>query len=288
MKRISWDTQGSNRLFYINRYDSRGDFNYPAHDHENHWEFVYVVSGFFFHELNGSRIRHEEGRITLIRDADIHALSGRAFSYVNLAFPPLWLDRLATFSGRSDLRNELAGADTVPQALVPQAERELLVGRFDALLRAARTPEAVPAFATLFSQLVSYVEPPQPHTSKETAGATGTPPLPVTPRWLAELLVWTEKRDQPPSMGEFILKSGYSAEHVIRSLGQHLGITPSRYLASVRLRRAEDLLRFTNYPIARVAEESGWKSVRHFERRFRESAGCSPRAYRTANAILAH
>jgi AraC-like DNA-binding protein len=288
MERISWNTQGGSRLFYINRCDTLGEFSYPAHDHEDHWEFVYVVSGFFVHEMNGQRVRHEEGRITLIRDADVHALDGKAFSYVNLAFPPAWLDRFGLFSLKPNLRTVLTEAVVVPQALVPQAERGLLVARFDALLRIAETPEAVGAFSSLFSLLVSYIEAPGPVTREPAAVQVSGSPSHTAPRWLAELLAWAEKRDRPPSMAEFILKSGYSAEHLIRTLGANHRLTPSRFLGDLRLRRAEDLLRFTNYPIARVADESGWESVRHFERRFRERAGCSPREYRSANAILAH
>lgn len=294
MERISWSRQGGSRQFYVNRFDVNGEFRYPPHDHEDHWEFVYVLSGFFIHEINGARRRHEAGRLVLIRDSDVHSLRGEEFSYVNLAFPPAWVDRFASFSGRSALRRDLGSLRPVPEASVPEADRSMLAARFGTLLR---DPAGVAAFAALLPILLSYVDAGPgggAEVGPRSAAAGGADPPAASgggaeaPRWLVELLAWAESRNRPPSVGDLVRKSGYSAEHLIRSLRRHYGATPTRFLADLRLRRAEDLLRFTNYPVSRVADESGWESIRHFERRFRERTGRTPRDFRAEYAIMAH
>jgi len=279
MERISWRSQGGSRQFYVNRFEVDGEFRYPSHDHEDHWEFVYVLSGSFVHEIGGERKIHEAGRLVLIRDADVHSLRGASFSYVNLAFPPFWVDRFAAYSGRPALRLDLESARRAPEAVVPAAERPMLAARFDALLR---EPAGTASFAALLPVLLAYLD------AGSGGAAEGAPRAAEPPRWLSELLSWAETRSRPPSVPELVRKSGYSAEHLIRSLRRHYGATPTSFLADLRLRRAEDLLRFTNYPVSRVADESGWESVRHFERRFRERTGRSPREFRAENAILAH
>lgn len=290
MKRITWRCQSHGRPFYLNRFDGHGGFSYPAHDHEEHWEFVYVVMGSFRHRIGGAARIHEAGRLILIRDADTHSLAGRDFSYVNLAFNPAWIDRYGAFRGRPTLRAELERQAKPPEALVPEAERLALVNRFDALLRAVGELDAgVWAFAVILPLLVSYVEDPVPMAVPSPKAAAASSALaPPPPAWLAGLLSWAAAGERPPSTADFIRKSGYSAEHLIRTMKRHYGTTPSRFLAELRLRRAEELLRYTNYSIERVADESGWTGIRHFERCFAARTGRTPRAFRSANAILAH
>jgi AraC-like DNA-binding protein len=286
MDRICWSRQGGNRPYYINRLDVEGLFRFPAHDHQDHWEFVFVIAGAFIHEIGGTRRLHEAGRLVLIRDSDVHSLRGRAFSYINLAFPPAWLERFGMFTGRPELRNRLERSRIVPEAIVPLSERAMLVDRFDGLLRIASEAGRSSAFATMLGWLLSYLDTFAVEAAPLVLAPSGYSSLP--PGWLAELVCWAQERKRPPTTAEFWCKSGYSTAYVIRAMHRHYGITPARLLADLRLRRAEDLLRFTNYSIARIAEESGWSGVRQFERRFHGRTGCSPRSYRAANAILAH
>lgn len=294
MERVYWDRQGGSRPFYINRFDVEGEFRYPPHDHADHWEFVYVVAGEFSHTINGRRRTHEAGRVILIRDADVHALRGRGFSYVNVAFPPHWVERYALFAGRADLRERLERAEAVPSVRVKDGDQAFLVSRFDALLRAPEGAEGRMAFTALLSLLLSELAPnveevpdgaaDRAPSRDRASSAAATPP----PRWLADLASWAAARECPPTPVELTRKSGYTAEHVIRSFRRFYDTTPASFLTDLRLRRAEDLLRFTNFPITRVADRSGWSGVRQFERRFRLRYGCAPRDYRAANAIHAH
>lgn len=60
-----------------------------------------------------------------------------------------------------------------------------------------------------------------------------------------------------------------------------LGIGFTDYLARLRVCEAMRLLRCTNISITNIAYDSGFSTIRSFNRRFREFTGISPKIYRT-------
>ena len=47
-----------------------------------------------------------------------------------------------------------------------------------------------------------------------------------------------------------------------------------------RLRRAQDLLEYSEYSIRDISEQCGYNNVEHFCRQFRQHNGCTPGQYR--------
>lgn len=64
------------------------------------------------------------------------------------------------------------------------------------------------------------------------------------------------------------------------------GATFSEYLNNMRLDRAHDKLRHTDYGIAEIAVISGFQNVTYFNRLFRRKYGCSPKEIRTPSSRL--
>jgi AraC-like DNA-binding protein len=64
----------------------------------------------------------------------------------------------------------------------------------------------------------------------------------------------------------------------IRAFGREYGLPPHAYKISVRLKKAEFLLR-SGVPAAQVAAELGFADQSHFVRQFRKSRGITPSAY---------
>jgi len=58
------------------------------------------------------------------------------------------------------------------------------------------------------------------------------------------------------------------------------GMSPMRYLAAERVRRAAFLLETTDFSVARVAQEVGYSVQSAFSRAFRRETGCTPRHHR--------
>lgn len=67
-----------------------------------------------------------------------------------------------------------------------------------------------------------------------------------------------------------------SARHLERLFRAEMGVSPSEFARTLRLRRAHDLLVDTLQPISEVALDTGFADGSHFSRRFRDAYGKSP------------
>lgn len=61
---------------------------------------------------------------------------------------------------------------------------------------------------------------------------------------------------------------------------QKTGVTFIEFLTQIRMEEARKKLAFTGEKISRIAEETGFGNVRHFNRVFKNCSGLSPKAYR--------
>ena len=61
-----------------------------------------------------------------------------------------------------------------------------------------------------------------------------------------------------------------------------LEMTPIEYVWHHRMNVAKKLLEDTNLPVKDIVSRCGFKTVQHFSRKFEESVGCNPTAFRTA------
>jgi AraC-like DNA-binding protein len=75
-----------------------------------------------------------------------------------------------------------------------------------------------------------------------------------------------------------------SVQRSDRHLRQHfedcLGLSPMRYLQQYRLRKAKELIQYSDYPLKEIAELVGFKTIHHFTRVFHDLLGESPGAWR--------
>jgi AraC-like DNA-binding protein len=74
--------------------------------------------------------------------------------------------------------------------------------------------------------------------------------------------------------------AGTTGNHLIRLFKRHTGLTPTRYLWSVRTRQGIELLTRTGLSISEIADRTGFANPFHFSRMVRRETGKSPRAFR--------
>jgi AraC family transcriptional regulator of arabinose operon len=65
---------------------------------------------------------------------------------------------------------------------------------------------------------------------------------------------------------------------------KELGMTPIKYVWHYRILIAERMLASTNLPMQNIAKRCGFQTAQHFSRKFEESHGCTPTAFRNAAA----
>ena len=71
-----------------------------------------------------------------------------------------------------------------------------------------------------------------------------------------------------------------SDRHIRQHFEDCLGVPPMRYLLQYRIKRAKELIQYSDYALKEIAELVGFKTIHHFTRVFREVAGESPGAWR--------
>lgn len=73
---------------------------------------------------------------------------------------------------------------------------------------------------------------------------------------------------------------GTSTSHISRLFKDELGISPSDYIRNVKLDKAKNLLRFSDYSIIDISNYLSFSSQSHFSKLFFEETGMTPKKYR--------
>lgn len=82
------------------------------------------------------------------------------------------------------------------------------------------------------------------------------------------------------SVDELAKMSGLSSRHFNRLFHDTYHTSPLDYLLKYRIRKAENLLSYTDIPISEIAYQCGFNDSNYFSRQFRRINNISPRAFR--------
>jgi YesN/AraC family two-component response regulator len=75
-------------------------------------------------------------------------------------------------------------------------------------------------------------------------------------------------------------KAHLSKFHFCRFFKRHIGMNPMKFVASLRIERAKELLKKDGLTVSSVANEVGFKDLSNFIRQFKKATGVTPRTYR--------
>lgn len=112
---------------------------------------------------------------------------------------------------------------------------------------------------------------------------------PADHAWRGQIADWrlSRLRDRieagiggPLSVTELAAECGMSARHLIRTFKATVGVTLTDYIATARIRRAQQELAREDALIKVVAYNCGFQSAAAFSASFRKATGLSPRQYR--------
>lgn len=107
-------------------------------------------------------------------------------------------------------------------------------------------------------------------------------PSPESPSgWADRIERFLDANLQRPLALEDVARAlGRSEEHLARLFRSARGTTIFRELRRLRIERARYLLLCTDLSLTRIAEETGFQTLAHFSRTFREDSGAAPSAFR--------
>ena len=99
--------------------------------------------------------------------------------------------------------------------------------------------------------------------------------------WLAHLLEWSASNLHTEiTIERLALEANVSRRTLSRRFVEATGLSPHRWITSLRVRRGKDLLETTALSIEEVAEQCGFQSGALLRHHFRERVKISPRTYR--------
>ncbi len=238
------------------------------HGHQ-YFIMTLILRGSGIQAINGKEILFQPGDLFLLSPADFHSNTlpeGDSFDYYRLCFLYEVMDaRLSSLfpPDKLPLHLHLSGdcaaqIETIFQRLIAECEaQEDKVGR-NIYLQA------------LTEQLLILIlrQLPSSHT-------------PVASAPVNRALGYVHAHfHEPISVSDAAAFVGYTPNHFNFCFRSQIGIPFGEYLRNMRLTYGENLLKASKMPVTEVAFESGFNSLSHFSRSFREKHGCSPVEYR--------
>ncbi|MDD7214131.1 MAG: AraC family transcriptional regulator [Clostridia bacterium] len=104
------------------------------------------------------------------------------------------------------------------------------------------------------------------------------------PDWFNDLLDEINKMNfSELTINNIYKKANYSPAALVKYFKEYLGKTIVAYVADLKVERACALLTNTNYQIITIAYMSGFETLQHFNRTFKQKTGQTPKEYRQQN-----
>ena len=238
------------------------------HGHQ-HFIMTMIVRGKGVQTLNGEDIPFGENDLFLLSPTDFHhntISAGESFDYYRLCFSYELLDaRLSGLFAPNKLPLHLHLADHCADTARDIFDK--LVDESENGQNRAGHRVYLQALAEQLLILVLRELPP---------AQTSQPSTPVN-RALGYLHAHFH---EPISVSDAADYAGYTPNYFNYCFRTQMGIPFGEYLRNMRLTYAENLLRASAMPVTEIAYESGFGSLSHFSRSFREKYGYAPQAYR--------
>ncbi|AVI84733.1 AraC family transcriptional regulator [Pseudomonas syringae pv. tomato] len=116
-----------------------------------------------------------------------------------------------------------------------------------------------------------------------TVAVDSDPTLPQALKVALELM--QKNIEEPLSLDDLAACAGISKRQLERRFFRFIGAAPARYYLELRLTRARQLVLQTNRSITDIAMATGFISMPHFHRRFRDFFDAAPGSYRATYEV---
>ena len=235
-------------------------------------ETFWVIEGQCTHIVNGVTEKLHEGDFFLMRPSDIHNLStGRneKCNFVNLAFLPGILDNLANEYDSPLLKKWLQAGGQPMKFSLSHSFRQWIDAAVNDLFN---NKHSLLVLCRFLLNLIFELEGLENNQFRNC------------PEWLRNACLEVQNVKYF-SLGSKALAeiSGYTEEHVARTLKKYAGLTPSQVVNSARMDYAAASLATTSRCVTEIAFDCGFESLSHFFVCFKKQFHMTPRQYRIKN-----
>lgn len=233
------------------------NFSYPAHLHQC-FELILLKEGEMTVDVDGKSYAMEKGSALLIFPNQIHSMASRQSRHTLFIFSQ---DTVGAFY------SDKAGTVPVSGLFFPSAPCLALL---EALSEKSTLLERKGALYTVSAEF--------DRTAEYTAAA------PDRENILSRVLSYVEEHFKEPLSVEDAARSiHYNGEYLARLFKSKMGLSFHRYVNLRRLNYAAYLLANTDATCVSCALESGFASLRSFNRNFKKEFGITPAEYKRSS-----
>lgn len=230
------------------------NFSYPPHLHQS-FELILVTSGSMNVLIEEKEYVLKENQAVFIFPNQIHAMSSTESTHTLFIFAPqfiqaYWIERSDCIPDNNEVLLDANAIKTLIY-LTPQSSKFELKGIFYSI-------------CAFFDRTTSYhkISP-----DKQTL--------------LFKILSYVEKNfTKDCSLNALSTSVGYNSEYISRFFKSKMNLSYNQYLNARRLNHAAHLLQNTKETTLNCALESGYTSLRTFNRNFKLFYGVTPQEYR--------
>lgn len=230
------------------------NFNFPTHLHQS-FEFITVISGEMQINIDGELYPLKKGESVLIFPHQLHSISSQNSEHMLCIFSP---ELIKAYSSKILNKKPLLNTFRL---------NKYLIDTLDNLLENSSTFEKK---AILYSICAEFDK-----------SAEYTKRLSYDESLLQNIFEFVEENYSGDcELSVLSKKTGYSYSYLSRCFKKNTGISFNAYINRYRVSNACYLLNNSNCSILQCALESGYKSIRSFNRNFLNILGVTPKEYR--------
>jgi AraC-like DNA-binding protein len=247
---------------YYLRIFEEDNLSFPLHLH-NHTEFVYVVEGSTQISINEKVENLQQGDMAVIFPNDIHSYYSESYSKCRIfIFSP---EIISGYFGKRV--NKTLENPFFSKSMLCDSTIHLINLLFEESTNTNNKYVIKGLLYSIFGKLTnSFVFKSNEHIYNNT---------------IQSLLSYIGNHFNENITLDILAKHlGFSKFYISRLFKHKIGYTLNDYVNSLRINRAEDLLRETDLTMVNIALECGFESCRNFNRVFKGFNGNTPSEYR--------
>lgn len=250
-------------LLWVSRYEYHTPLN--PHMHRGYHQLFFILRGRGEFVLDGARHRYSDGDLFIAGQQRIHAMFPARRSATRTLEAKFILHDSTVIRGIERVGGYFSGMSATA---IPALETIRTEGGM------RRTHYREVAEYTLAALLYRLIQGGGETPSSETADIAFDPLMQSALDHMKHAL------GEKLTLGGIAQAAGCSPRHLSGHFKRMTGRTVFDELKHLRINRAKELIALSTSPFDRIAAETGFENVQHFNRVFRELAGMTPGAWR--------
>jgi AraC-like DNA-binding protein len=243
-----------------------------------HWhefyELTFILSGQGEHILNGVSYPLSKGSLFMLTPADFHEVNsepGQTLDIFNLIFSEEALSEQLQSLVFQEMREQ---GFVVPECDMNSIEAEFK--RIQSELHQWNIGSELIIRGAMERILIEWVRNSPVHKDEHIQ-----PKAPYRHQFIQKSLIYMQHHfREPMSLDQISRNAQLSPNYFSECFHKETGISFQTHLQSLRLHFAKSLLIISDLPVTQICYASGFNTLPHFEKVFKQKFGQSPRDYR--------